>query len=96
MRDPLFRNRIYYRIKPLVPAALRLSVRRWLALRKRDEVRHLWPISPGSERVPEKWTGWPEGKKFALVLTHDIESEDGLLRCERLMELEMSMGFRSS
>lgn len=96
MTDPLFRNRIYYRIKPLVPATLRLSVRRWFALRKRDEVQHVWPISPGSERAPEKWTGWPDGKKFALVLTHDIEGEDGLLRCERLMELEMSMGFRSS
>lgn len=96
MSNPLLRNRIYYRIKPMVPATLRLSVRRWFALRKRDEVRHLWPISPGSERAPEKWGGWPEGKKFALVLTHDIEGEDGLLRCERLMELERSMGFRSS
>jgi glycosyltransferase involved in cell wall biosynthesis/rhamnogalacturonyl hydrolase YesR len=96
MRDPSYRNRIYYRIKPLIPARLRLSVRRWFALRKRDQVRDTWPISPGSERAPEKWTGWPEGKKFALVLTHDVEGEDGLLRCERLMELEMSMGFRSS
>jgi glycosyltransferase involved in cell wall biosynthesis/rhamnogalacturonyl hydrolase YesR len=96
MTDPLFRNRIYYRIKPLIPATLRLSARRWLALRKRERVRHVWPISPGSERAPEKWTGWPDGKKFALVLTHDVEGEDGLLRCERLMELETSMGFRSS
>jgi len=45
---------------------------------------------------PESWPGWPEGKQFALVLTHDVEGNLGLDRCERLIELEKSLGFRSS
>jgi glycosyltransferase involved in cell wall biosynthesis len=51
---------------------------------------------PGSERPPEGWPGWPEGKQFALVLTHDVEGTLGLGKCDRLIELEKSLGFRSS
>ncbi len=51
---------------------------------------------PGSERPPENWTGWPEGKKFALVLTHDVESATGLGKTRQLMELELKYGVRSS
>ena len=51
---------------------------------------------PGSERPPQDWPGWPEGKKFALVLTHDVEGAVGLEKCRALMELELKLGFRSS
>ena len=51
---------------------------------------------PGSERLPENWPGWPEGKKFAFVLTHDVERIAGLNRCLSLMQLELDLGFRSS
>ena len=51
---------------------------------------------PGSETPPEGWTGWPEGKKFALVLTHDVEGPAGLEKCDKVIELERSMGFRSA
>jgi hypothetical protein len=46
--------------------------------------------------VPPGWPGWPEGKRFGLVLTHDVESQKGLNRCRQLMELEMRSGVRSS
>ncbi len=72
-----------------------MGVRRWLAQRKRERVRDIWPILPGSERPPEGWPGWPEGKQFALVLTHDVEGQAGLDKCRQLMELEMKLGFRS-
>jgi hypothetical protein len=39
---------------------------------------------------------WPDGKKFAVVLTHDVEGEKGLQFVEQLAELEESLGFRSS
>jgi len=45
---------------------------------------------------PEGWDGWPEQKHFALVLTHDVESQRGLERCIPLAQLEMELGFRSS
>ncbi|HWD92927.1 MAG TPA: DUF354 domain-containing protein [Verrucomicrobiae bacterium] len=92
----MFRNRIYYRIKPAIPHAVRLSIRRWFALRKRARVGNIWPIAPGSEQAPQNWPGWPDGKKFALVLTHDVESQGGLDQCRQLMRLEKEMGFCSS
>ncbi len=92
----MLRNRVYYRVKPFIPQFLRTAIRRRLALRLRDRVANIWPIMPGSERLPENWPGWPEGKKFALVLTHDVESAAGLGKCRRLMQLEMELGFRSS
>ncbi len=45
---------------------------------------------------PEGWPGWPDGKKFAFVLTHDVEGPDGLAKCRQLMQLEKELGFRSS
>lgn len=51
---------------------------------------------PGSERPPANWPGWPDGKKFAFVLTHDVESSAGLANCRSLAQLEIELGFRSS
>ena len=50
---------------------------------------------PGSEKTPCGWAGWPQGRKFAVVLTHDVEGSLGLQRCLSLMQLEIEMGFRS-
>jgi len=89
-------RKFYYGIKPVVPVSIRRGVRRWFALRKRSKVGDVWPVLPGSERPPAGWPGWPEGKRFAFVLTHDVESQAGVDRCRQLMELEMKWGFRSS
>ena len=51
---------------------------------------------PGSERPPSNWGGWPNGKKFAFVLTHDVEGQGGLDRCRQLKQVEEQFGFRSS
>lgn len=56
----------------------------------------VWPIDPSAGAVPPRWPGWPEGKQFAFVITHDVESYKGLARVERLMELDARYGFRSS
>jgi glycosyltransferase involved in cell wall biosynthesis len=92
----VLRNRIYYGLKPFVPQAIRTAVRRRLAQRLRDRVGDVWPIMPGSERPPSNWQGWPQGKKFAFVLTHDVESSAGLVNCRSLAQLEIELGFRSS
>src|ERR1700730_16146359 len=91
----MLRNRIYYRVKPFIPQALRTAVRRRIALRLRNTVADVWPIWPGSEQPPQNWPGWPEGKKFAFVLTHDVESKTGLGRCRSLMQLAQDFGFCS-
>jgi hypothetical protein len=55
-------------------------------------------IGPSCHRrdTPPHWTGWPDGKQFALVLTHDVEGRVGWGRCPKLAELESRLGFRSS
>jgi len=92
----MIRNRFYYSIKPLVPTPLRMKLRRWFARRKRETVCDTWPIMRGSEKPPQAWPGWPGGKQFALVLTHDVEGPVGLQKCRELMNLEKRLGFRSS
>jgi len=75
---------------------MRQLFRGWLARRKRSTVADVWPILPGSDQIPTDWPGWPEGKEFAVVLTHDVESESGVAKCRKLAALEASLGFRSS
>jgi predicted glycosyltransferase len=96
LKLPALRNRLYYRLKPLIPPAVRMAIRRWFAVRKRERMKRVWPILPGSEKHPRNWPGWPDGKKFALVLTHDVEGPVGLEKCRQLMKVEMELGFRSS
>ena len=92
----MLRNRIYYSVKPFVPAALRARIRRKYAAYQRTKTAAVWPILKGSEQPPIAWPGWPAGKQFAFVLTHDVETTIGLERCRQLMALEQEAGFRSS
>ena len=92
----LLTRRLYYHVKPLLPRRLRLALRRHHVRRVLKRSEDLWPIRKGSERPPEGWPGWPKGKRFALVLTHDVESQHGVDRVKQLAELEMEFGFRSS
>lgn len=89
-------NKAYYAVRPFVPWGLRIAARRWLAERRRREHAGVWPIDEQAGSKPPGWPGWPQGKQFAFVLTHDVEAARGLARVERLMELDRSYGFRAS
>jgi glycosyltransferase involved in cell wall biosynthesis len=89
-------NRAYYFLKPILPWRLRLMLRRLRARSRVHTFAGTWPIDPRAARKPAGWPGWPDGKKFAVVLTHDVEDRKGLSRVERLCELEVKNGFRSS
>jgi len=86
----------YYLLKPAIPWALRMVLRRFHARRLRRRFSSSWPINKEAVRAPEGWPGWPDGKQFAFVLTHDVEGKRGLDRCRWLAEMEMGLGFRSS
>jgi hypothetical protein len=88
-------RRFYYTLKPYLPWRLRMGMRRLLARRLRRTTTDIWPINPAASRPPAGWPGWPGGKKFAVVLTHDVEGPDGLARCRELAGREQSLGFRS-
>jgi len=89
-------RRLYYFLKPCLPWRIRIAARRVAARKKREASRAVWPINEAAGQPPLGWRGWPGGKKFAFVLTHDVEGPDGLAKCDRLAELEMALGFRSS
>ena len=39
---------------------------------------------------------WPDNKRFALILTHDVDTANGQEWCRRLANLEKDLGFLSS
>lgn len=88
--------RAYYWLKPWLPYRIRLFLRRRLAKRQRARNRETWPILESAGQKPAWFQGWPEGQRFAFVLTHDVELQKGLDRVRPLAELEMAHGFRSS
>ena len=87
---------LYYRLKPFIPFRVRIALRRWRAMRLRGQYRNSWPILEKAGQSPKGWRGWPGGKRFAFVLTHDVESRKGLDRCRQLSELDSRFGFRSA
>jgi len=87
---------MYYLVKPILPWRLRMSLRRRRAERRRREFADVWPMDARSAVAPPRWPGWPDGKKFAFVLTHDVEGQKGYDRVPNLMELTQKYGFRAS
>lgn len=96
MPSKMLRRRIYYKLKPYLPWRLRNYLRRLTASRLREAFGAIWPINETAAKAPLGWPGWPDGKQFAFVLTHDVEGPEGLAKCQRLAELEIASGFRSS
>src|SRR5438445_511485 len=86
----------YFHARPTVPRVFRTALRRRLAKRSMRLFSASWPINRVAGAAPDWWTGWPDNKKFAFVLTHDAEGKKGLNRSRELAEMEMSLGFRSS
>ena len=89
-------NQLFYTIKPLIPRSAQISLRRMVAIKKRTTCDHIWPIDPTATKPPEGWAGWPDGKKFALVLSHDVDTLKGYNNVLKLADIEEAMGFRSS
>jgi glycosyltransferase involved in cell wall biosynthesis len=89
-------NRIYYALKPFIPSGMRIGIRRVRSQRLRRKNGGVWPILERAGTPPLGWPGWPGGKKFAFVLTHDVEGKRGLARVSRLAEMEKKLGLRSS
>ncbi len=89
-------NNLYYFLKMFIPRPVQIYLRGMLIQRKLSSHKDIWPIDPNAAAPPINWQGWPEDKKFALVLTHDVETKKGLEKCRALMDIEEKHGFRSS
>lgn len=83
-------------LKPFIPRRTQIAIRRmlinWISL----HYKNVWPIDPTSATPPDGWQGWPDNKKFALILTHDVDTQKGHDNCLRLAEIDKRSGFRSS
>jgi glycosyltransferase involved in cell wall biosynthesis/peptidoglycan/xylan/chitin deacetylase (PgdA/CDA1 family) len=91
--------RIYYRIRPFMPTGLRKLFQRNRNMRLPSESQ--WYFPPTLEKyfdTQEKplESAWPKNADFALVLTHDVETQQGCSLIPQLCEIEESLGFRSS
>jgi peptidoglycan/xylan/chitin deacetylase (PgdA/CDA1 family) len=100
----------YYAVKPLMPRGLQLALRRAYAHKQARVEFPRWPIEPvlveareaqlraqlaGADSVPFV-SYWPEGRRFAAVLTHDVEGPAGVRNVRRILEIERRHGFVSS
>ncbi|QTA89995.1 hypothetical protein [Desulfonema magnum] len=94
--DRLKMNSAYYQLKPMIPRRFQIWMRSKYIRRKRPAFSNVWPILEKASKPPMKWPGWPDKKKFALVLTHDVDTAKGQKKSLNLMKLEKKLGFRSA
>ncbi len=87
---------LFSALKPFIPRRIQIALRRMLVRAKLNSYKDVWPIDPLSVKPPAGWRGWPDVKKFALVLTHDVDTQEGHDTVLRLADIEEGMGFRSS
>ena len=92
MKPPIF----YYRVRGVIPRPLQIGIRRAVAKVRRRQRDISWPIDGSAGGVPEGFRGWPDGRRFALVLRHDVESAHGVSDAIRLAALERAREFRSA
>lgn len=86
----------YYFLKSTIPWPIRIRIRRLIAYHLRKQASRSWPILPSAAHPPEGWPGWPNGKQFAFVMTHDVEGAQGLARCRKLADLDNALGIRAA
>jgi hypothetical protein len=89
-------NSIYYAVKPLLPRRVQILLRRQRARYILASNGDKWPIWNQAGATPPQWPGWPGGKRFVFVPTHDVELDFGVSQCEQLADLEEERGIRSA
>ena len=90
------RNNLYYIVKPFIPRSLQICIRRKIINRQRQIFKDSWPIDNHASTKPEGWKGWPDKKKFALILIHDVDTQKGHDKCSKIAEIEYPLGFHST
>jgi len=104
--------RAYYAAKPLIPRRLQIAARRIYTKRVGLPDFPAWPLddsvlhlvrfyafclllAAGAETLTFRWF-WPGNFKSAAILTHDVESAEGLRLALEIADLEEERGLRSS
>jgi hypothetical protein len=104
-------KRFYYRVKPLLPRALISRLRQLYNRTTDGTFPLGWPVETRYAEFQweilrqvllltgQNWLTfryfWPHGKRFAFVLTHDVETARGQSLVPVLADMEEGLGFRS-
>ena len=104
-------KQLYYQLKPLFPKRLGILLRQLYRRQQEKRFALGWPIEDRYVRFQFNCVNnilhkrkldsvpyvnlWPHGHRFALVLTHDIEDEQGFAYVQTIADLEERLGFHS-
>jgi hypothetical protein len=104
-------RRSYYRVRPFLPRAAQMRMRRSFSRVQAKAQFPRWPIETAlhdfyallfsllaeiaAEPIPTL-APWPQGFRWALVLTHDVEGAVGHANLLKLLQVELRRGYRSS
>ena len=101
----------YYAVRPALPRAAQLGLRRSFSRIQARTKFPRWPVESGLHDLYDhlfRWLSnalggplpavapWPGGKRWALVLTHDVEHAEGYDSIPLLRDLEHDLGYRSA
>jgi peptidoglycan/xylan/chitin deacetylase (PgdA/CDA1 family) len=111
-RQPPTRMQAYYRIKNLIPAAVRHRLNSAAIKMRAKREFPRWPCESALVDYWRDWLRmslhalnktdawhigfWPEGMKSCIILTHDVEGPLGMSRMEQMADLEERYNFHSS
>jgi hypothetical protein len=104
-------KQLYYRVKPWFPRPLAILLRQVYRNQQEKQFELGWPVEDryvlflmhcvahllrarNLDSLPFLHF-WPDHHRFAFVLTHDIEQEQGAIFVEQVADLEEELGFRS-
>jgi peptidoglycan/xylan/chitin deacetylase (PgdA/CDA1 family) len=104
-------QRAYYALKPLLPRSLTRRMKRVYGAHRAVAGQLTWPIEGRYVRFQFGVVGnlleilgranlpfidfWPDGGRFAFVLTHDIETAEGQAFASSVADIDAEFGFRS-
>ena len=101
----------YYAVRPGLPRPIQIALRRAYSRVQRQAEFPRWPIEPALHDLyewlfarlaefagrPVPWLDlWPDGRTWALVLTHDVETSVGCRQLHLLRDSERELGYVSS
>jgi len=104
-------RRCYYLARPALPRAVQVKLRQAFTRVQARSSFPAWPVEDSLHRL-YRWLFasvaeiagrpvpflelWPAGRSWALVLTHDVETEAGYRTMGLLRDAERALGYRSS
>jgi hypothetical protein len=109
--EKLVRN-AYYAVRPFLSVKVRKHVQRFHLRERKSIEFPSWPIDKTvdnlcaelmsfcvraneNQRVPFVWF-WPNDYQGCVLMTHDVEHEEGCAYCGELMDMDERSGIRSS